>query len=177
MGCILHNKIRIKEIEKIYINASDKLIFNIGDKKYYSWISGKNACICSVTSEKMINILTPLASGLLKHSLNDITNQLSRILPAFKIFEKNNCTTRDVEVFFRIISDNRLFTKIRVKYEANIPRIIKKLSQDFNITSLTLEPLLRGNDTISEILSRDNYIRAREYLDLLDFIDRRHLLD
>ncbi len=119
-----------------------------------------------------------LAKKLIEQPFYDLVEKVEQVKNAMKFLEKSSLSPRDIDTFFRfrLIMDERLFSRIQVKFPENLPRILKKLSDEFKIETV-LEPFISGAQSLGEIINgSDLLFRASDLFDLVDFVNRRNLL-
>ncbi|OLS12894.1 MAG: hypothetical protein RBG13Loki_3471 [Promethearchaeota archaeon CR_4] len=168
--------IKIQEIEKIYRNISECPIVKIADKEFRVWISGKTMLIASFVGEDFLSTFNQIARKLVEYSFDVLIDRFEHTKIALKFLEKQQISDDDIQVFFRLINDDRFFSKIQIKYPENLPRIVTRLKQEFGIKIDVLEPFLFGQKSINQLLTSDLVTNASELLEMIDFIERRRLL-
>ncbi len=112
---------------------------------------------------------------LLEISFDDLIVRFEQLKTAMQFIERPTITQTDISTFLRLIKDDRLSSKITVKYPENVSRILTKLNQEFGFETNLLEPFLRGQKSLSEVLGPEIITQASEFFDVVDFIDRRKL--
>ncbi|HMF30549.1 MAG TPA: hypothetical protein VKK79_04005 [Candidatus Lokiarchaeia archaeon] len=167
---------KVQETKKIYLNISENVLLNIADKNFRIWISGDNILVASINTEGFLAAFDMIAKQLVQKDFEEIVERTEPLKIALKFLEKPQSSSKDLHTFFRLYSDDRLFSRIRVKYPENIPRILERLKKEFKTGSELLDPFLNGQKSLIEILGSDIITRAWELFELIDFIDRRKLL-
>ena len=167
---------KIEEFKKIYTESPQSIQMAIADKNFSMWLFKDNILVASFNNANFIDKFDPIARKFVEQTFYDLVVKVDQVKTALKFLERPHISTKDVSSFFRLVSDDRLFSKIQVKYPENIPRIVKKLKEEFKIESEILEPFLYGKVSMSDLLGPELITKTSELFDLIDFVNRRNLL-
>ncbi|MFW9994240.1 MAG: hypothetical protein ACFFD4_19505 [Candidatus Odinarchaeota archaeon] len=170
---------KIVDTEQIYKELPDKISYSIADKVFHVWNEGSRF-IAAVFKEDQLNEKIELIIKEILSSFVQRRGTVTRrriIILALNASSSKHLTEDDLPAIRRLLTDNALFTTIKVKYENHIPRIIDRLAREFPIAGDILEKLLKGETTVIELLESKYLDRYREIFDLIDFINRRKLLE
>ncbi len=168
---------KIKESKKIYQSISESLLINIADKKFRIWTSGNQILVTNSISDNSLALFDKIAKKMLEIPVDGLVSRNEQLKTAIRFLEKPNLSEKEIPTFFRFIQDDRLSSKIKVKYPENVPRILSKLNQEFGLETTVLQPFLKGEKSLSEVLGQETITRASELFEVVDFIDRRKLFD
>ncbi len=168
---------KVKEHEKLFEHLDKTPILNIAGQIFHFWASGNRILVASLTSEEGLPAFDVVAKKLLESTFEDLVNRVERLEVALLFLEKSRLLGKDLQAFFRFVTDDRLFSKIQVKYSENIPHILARLKEEFGFDLVVLAPFLRGYKSMSEVLDVDTLPRASELFEVVDYIERRKLLE
>ncbi len=168
---------KIQEMRKIYSSFSDSISFQIADKQFKAWISENLGIIACFTKAFNTAAFEQIATQLSKQNFDELVVRVEQIHNALKFLEGvKDASEKDVNTFFRLLLDNRIYSKINVMYPENIPRILDRMRKEFSIDGDSLEPFLRGEQSMSEVLGNGIITKAATLFDMIDFIERRNLI-
>ncbi len=176
LGLQIINKTR--EFEEIYTKNTGTLSVVLNDKEFHIWNSGAVIVSACFKDVKIVDVFSEIASYLTRISSRgeEWLNKRDRINVALQIFANSTVTKDDLPLLQRIISDDLLDVKLKIKYVDQIPRIIERLGREFILAKEVLNPLLRGQVTILGLLEQKYNSKFRELLSLVDFVNRRNLV-
>ena len=153
---------KAKETMKIYRNVSASVLLNIADKNFRIWIAGDNILVANLRVNDFLLVFDPIAKQLVEKNFDEIVERTEQLKTALKFLEKPQNSSDDLSTFSRLYSDDRLFSRIRVKYPENISRILDRLKNEFGNEIELLEPFLLGQMSLCELLVPDLITRATE---------------
>ena len=166
---------KFQEMEKVYRNMSGSAAINIADKTYRIWIFGKTILAATFADELFFDRFDQIARQLVRQPFDWLSVRTDQVRTALKFLERPQGSQNETGTFLRLVTDDRLFSRIRVKYPENITRILPRLTQEFGITGEILEPILLGQKSLNEQFGSAFITQATELLEVIDFIDRRKL--
>jgi hypothetical protein len=169
---------KFEEIMKIYEKPPEFVSLSIADKKYYTWISNQLLIVINFKNSEPVDILNPLFKLFVEQKISDREwlSKRERINIILKYLDKNNISKSSIPQLMRIFTDDVLYSHIHVKFPDQIPRIVERVSKEFQFANDMIEPLLRDKMTIIDLL-RNNYAdKAPELIEVIDFINRRNML-
>ncbi len=167
---------KVGEFQKIYGDKFASTQLTIADKKFNIWIFKDNILFAGFKNALYIDRFEPIARKFVEQPFYDLVVKIEQVKTAFRFLERPGISSKDVATFFRLISDDRLFSTIQVRFPENIPRILKRLNEEFKIDSEVLEPFLYGKVSMSDLLGPELITKTSELFELIDFINRRNLL-
>ncbi len=169
---------KTEEFEEIYNKNNGTLSMILNEKEFQVWNSGPIIVSACFKNDKISEIFNEIATYLSHIPLKgeEWLIKRDRINVALQIFENAIVVKDDIPLLQRIISDDLLDIKLKIKYKDHIPQIIERLGREFVLAKEVLNPLLRGEITILQLLEKNFNNRFRELLSLVDFINRRNLV-
>ncbi len=169
---------KLHEIFRVYSDPPRKASVLVADKKYEIWISGSIVFALSFKKQDYVNEFENFMDKLveLKYKGQAWSSKHERLLLALKYTEKTKITKQIAQAMVRIVSDDLIFSKIQAKYPDQVPRIMDKLSTEFQIPKEVISPLLMGRSSVIDLLRGDYLSRAQELFQLVDFMTRRKIL-
>ncbi len=168
---------KVMELEKLYDHLEKTPSLNIAGKDYHFWTLEKKILVATLTLEEKLPAFDMIAKKLLEATFEDLVIRVDRLEVALLFLEKSRLLGKDFQAFFRFVTDDRLFSKIQVKYPENIPHILARLKEEFGFDLVVLAPFLRGFKSMSEVLDAETLPRASELFEVVDYIERRKLLE
>ncbi len=168
---------KTEEIEQIYPETTGNLVVVLNEKEFHLWKSGSVVVSACFKDDKIIDVFNDFAVNIshLNMIREEWLKKRQRITLALQIFDKVTVGRADVPLLLQIITDDLLGIKLKIKYDEQIPRIIERVGREFTLAKEVLNPLLRGQTTILELLDQNYGERFRDLLSLVDFINRRNL--
>lgn len=170
---------KAKEASIIYTKTPDYLKIVMADKVFHLWFSNSNVICISLINELHFQWINPIIKDLVNIAVldEDLIARSPRILILNEFLNIDSITKNDLPLINRIIYDDFLHTKTQIKYIERLPRIIKRLSEDFTIESEILISFFKQNRSVIEFLKKcktPDYLP--KFIKIIDFVNRRRLL-
>ena len=171
---------KIVETKGIYEVIPQPLNIVIADLECFIWIEGRTHLIITIKRKEEIEKYLTLFSELTKKIENRgiipkrrIFNILSNILTETTLAETRS------DLILRLLSDDLLYSNIKIKYPERIKEITPKIAKRFNISKAIIEELLSGSISVIDLFVERPVLisQFKTILETLDFIDRRKLLE
>ncbi len=169
---------KTEEFEEIYNKNNGSLSLLLNEKEFHVWNSGPIIVSASFKNDKIGEMFDRFATYLSHIPVKgeEWLIKRDRINVALRIFENATIVKDDIPLLQRIISDDLLDIKLKIKYNDHIPQIIDRLGREFILAKDILNPLLHGEITILHLIETNYVNRFRELLSLVDFMNRRNLV-
>lgn len=175
---LLYNK--MEETFKVYSSFPNYLNIPVAEKTFHVWISGSNI-ICINLNE---GIEIPWIKSVIKNinkNINFDGNLIAkspRILLISEFFNGADLNQKQDSIIKRLIFDDLLHSKITIKFEERIKRIVDRISSNFKIRPEILNEFFNENlSTIEYLRKSGNTDLLEKFIDIIDFINRRKLLE
>jgi hypothetical protein len=117
--------------------------------------------------------LGPLAREIIESTITQGTSIKNSIVLALEILRESPSLSN--RVIQRLLSDDLLYSKTTTEYPDRISRIIERISSEYPLANEILEPLLRGETTLIELLENGYSNRVEDIFELVDYVNRRGL--
>ena len=174
---------RVKEASRIYKTQPEYYKLAIADKKFLVWI--KEHIIVALSIKRLLrdksNDINKLVKEIFSYLLvNDLESVNIRIFSIImKIIEKLDIefNDEDIEYLRRLLSDESLYFMFNVK--VNLGDIMKFVNNTFSLDGGLLLKLFQGDASILDLLllDDDNLKLYKELIKLMDFLDRRKIIN
>ncbi len=175
---LLYNK--MEEMYKMYSSFPDYLKISVIEKTFHIWISD--------SSIMAINLNEDIQSQWIKSIIKDFNQNISfdgnliakspRILLISEFFNRPEINENQKHIIQRLIFDDLLHSKIKIKFKERLERIIERISSTFKISPETLNDFFNQNlSTIEYLRKSENTELLEKFINIIDFINRRKLLD
>ena len=95
-----------------------------------------------------------------------------------EFFNGADLNQKQDSIIKRLIFDDLLHSKITIKFEERIKRIVDRISSNFKIRPEILNEFFNENlSTIEYLRKSGNTDLLEKFIDIIDFINRRKLLE
>ncbi|MFX0023247.1 MAG: hypothetical protein ACFE9S_13050 [Candidatus Hermodarchaeota archaeon] len=171
---------KMEESFKVYSSFPDYLNIPIAENIFHVWISGSNI-IC-------INLNDGIEIEWIKSIIKDINRNINydgnliakspRILLISDFYSGIELNDKQKSVINRLIFDDLLHSKIKIKFEERLKRIIERISDNFKMKPELINNFFNQERSIIEYLRKsENTTYLEKFIEILDFINRRKLLE
>ncbi|NWF97024.1 MAG: hypothetical protein HXY34_12855 [Candidatus Thorarchaeota archaeon] len=166
---------KVQEAETVYQSPPKQMQVRVADMDITLWQS-KNRILCiSSSDDSYVKSVTSISS-LIVDVDNDDTVPRRRVLAlVMKIATEDK--NPPVTVLSRMLSSDLLFSTLRTPFQDRIPDIVERTAQRIPIAKEVLGPLLRGYATLMDILDGEHWRDYRQVYELVDFVNRRRILE
>lgn len=166
---------RISEIRRLYDVMPDHLSLTLGDQDLRLWMKETRVVVASLKSPACFSAVEALAQEILRVSHPDTLPEKRLLVLALQSIALQ--PRIDVNVVRRLVSDDRLFTTVDFPYTSRIQSIVSRLERRFPLANDVLVPLLSGRANVIDLLEEGHINDLSNIFELLDFVDRRGLLE
>ncbi|MFX1239378.1 MAG: hypothetical protein ACFE8P_16880, partial [Promethearchaeota archaeon] len=152
----------------------------IADILFHIWIFQSNIICLNLKNEQNIDWLKPvllefIENATLEHTL--ISN-CPRLLLMSEFFKEDKITSENIPLIKRLLLDDLLYSRIQIRYLDKIDRILSRLILEFNIDKVFVFGFFFQSRSIVDFTRKlGNYQDFEEFVDVIDFINRRNLLE
>ncbi len=171
---------RIQEVMRFYSEVPSYMTFSIADKLFHLWIYESNILCMNLKNERNIAWLKPILPEFLQQcSLKDkLISDCPRLLLLSDFFKENEILDEKIPLIKRFLLDDLLYSRIQLKYLDSIDQILKKLISEFNIDKVFVLAFFFQDKSIVDFTKRlGNFQDFEEFINMIDFINRRGLLE
>lgn len=175
---LLYNK--MEETFKVYSSFPDYLNIPVAEKNFHAWISGSNIICINLNEGIEIEWIKSLIKNINRNINFDgsLIAKSPRILLVSDFFNGAELNQTQDSIINRLIFDDLLHSKISIKFEERIKRIVDRISSNFNIEPNILNEFFNQKQSIIEYLRNSgNKNLLAKFIDIIDFINRRKLLE
>lgn len=171
---------KLLDIKKIYTKEPKSTKISIADLDLHLWNSEGKIIAISFKNNNNFDIIDKTILEMLNYYTDAVLIPRKKaflLLPS--IFSNPKFNEHDIKKVLRLLTDNLLFTRIKVKYPDRISTIEKKLLNYFSsVKKLQISNVFKGEISLINILekNKDDINLLWEIFDIIDFINRRNLL-
>ena len=167
-----------EEMSQIYAKIPESSSILIGDKTFHLACSESLIVVYSLHIPTIQPLIEKFARLFLDQPIyeKEWLTKLERIKLALQFMEQTQLIASDIPPLKKLMFDDLLCSKIVVKYPDHIPRIIDRLSKEFSIGKSVLHSLLVERSTLLDLLKNDYLPRARELIELVEYVNRRKII-
>jgi hypothetical protein len=169
---------KMQEVLRVYSNTPNITSVTVADKKYEIWISGSILFAICFKKSEFLEEFDDLMKKMvdLKYSDREWFSKRERLHLMLKSVETTKMTKLNVPIMVRILSDDLIFSRIQAKYPDQVPRIVDKLNKEFLIPKEAITTLLLGKISVIDLLRGEYLSRAKELIELVDYVNRRKIV-
>ncbi len=175
---MIHKK--IQEAISIYSKAPSYLSVTIADKIFHVWIDNSNVICVNLINELNIQWLNTILSEFIEKATVDgnLISNCPRFLLISDFFKEESVPRSKRELISRLINDDLLYSKVRIKYPDRIERISNKIIADFGISkSFVLGFFYQDKSVIDFIKLSEKSDNFEDFVEMIDYINRRKLFE
>ncbi|NWF96877.1 MAG: hypothetical protein HXY34_12115 [Candidatus Thorarchaeota archaeon] len=166
---------RIDEVRQVYESMPDTLAVTIADHEVRVWTQGSRFFCVRMKTPTAYAAIDSLAREALTADSGDVIPDKRLLTLAFQAIGASPKLERQYIV--RLLRDNLLFAHIDFQHQSRVPDIVARLQNKFPRSDGFLTHLLRGHTTVIELLEQGYIEQLALVMDLLDYIQRRGLLE
>ncbi len=165
---------KIEEAERIYSTPPEHLEIVAANLSLDVWRSDNKCLFIGSNNTKLKHSLAQVAPLIIKEDDDYIPQRrvLSLVIRLLTIKPE-----LQLPIIKRIISSDMLFTSLKTPYQDRISDIVARVSERLPIAKEILGPLLRGYTTLIELLEGQYLTRCDEIFELVDYVNRRRLIE
>ncbi len=171
---------KMEETFKVYSSFPDYLNIPIAEKIFHVWLSGSNIICVNLNEGIQLEWIKSIIKNI-NRNINFDGNLIAkspRILLISEFFNGEELSQKQESIINRLIFDDLLHSKISIKFEEKITRIIDRISDNFKIRPELINDFFNQDLSIIEYLRKsENTHQLEKFIEILDFIDRRKLLE
>lgn len=171
---------KIMEANSIYSEIPPYLTISIADKTFHLWVSHSNVICINLKNELNLQWLNPVLEEFIGKALfeGNLISNSPRLLMLNDFFNEDPISKSKIPLITRLISDDLLYSKIQIRFKERIDRIINRLGSEFSIEkSIILSFFYQDNSLIEFLRKIEDYEDLGEFIELIDFVNRRKLLE
>jgi hypothetical protein len=165
---------RIDEVRQVYEAVPDNLAVTIADQEVRVWMSGSRMVSVRMKTPAAYAAVDNLAREILRVDSGEVVPDKRLLTLAFHAIGATPKLERDCIV--RLLRDNLFFALIDFPYPFRVPDIVGRLKSRFPAAESFLTPLLRGRETIIDLLEQGYIEQLPMVIDMIDYVERRGLL-
>ncbi len=165
---------KVIEALKVYKEVPEILTITVADQDFRIWLEGSRIVGVVLKSPKAFDAINIATKCILQNTHNDaIPNKklMKLVLQALAVNPK-----LEERYVLKLLLDHNLFSNIDFPYKARISSITQRLETRFDIASEFLTPLLRGQNSVIELLEVGYIEQVQTVFDMLDYVERRGIL-
>ncbi|MFX1374426.1 MAG: hypothetical protein ACFFA0_01310 [Promethearchaeota archaeon] len=175
---LLYNK--MEETFKVYSSFPDYLYIPVAEKTFHIWISGSNIICINLNDGIEIEWIKSIIKNINRNIENDgnLIAKSPRILLISEFYNGISLNEKQESIINRLIFDDLLHSKIKIKFEERLKRIIERISDNFKVKPELINDFFNQELSIIEYLRKSkNTTQLEKFIEILDFINRRKLLE
>ena len=168
----------IKKASEIYAEFPNPFTVKFADKEFFLWNYEKQVFGGIFKDKTTVQIFDTIIREYFKRyvTLEELLTKIRAIHIALRCIEDRSEKIRPVHVV-RLLTDDILYFPLEMKYKEKIPFVVNKLISFFDISEENLTKLLSGKATVIDLLETADFEKLDRYLDVLDFLNDRKLLE
>ena len=170
---------KIQEASNLYSKTPSYLSVLMADKIFHLWISKSNVICINLKTEQSYKWLDPVMKEFINSAIHKGTliSNSNRFLLINEFFKEDVITSDTLPLIKRMIFDDLFYSKIQIKYIDHVDRIIQRLFSEFDIEKVfVLGFFYQSKSIIDFIKNLGNYDDFEEFIEMIDFINRRKLI-
>jgi hypothetical protein len=170
---------RIEESKKVYNKLPKPIKVDIADLEFQVFVKEDFMIALSFRRNENQNKFFAAAEMLSERLNYEIIPPRKRVLKLLiTILKKVDHNGIDDDLLYQLLTDDRLYTKIKIKYKDRIPQIAFKICKRFAVKKDILTDILLGKKTVIDALEYDydSLMNFKDLMEVVDYINRRKLL-